>query len=65
MMAMPLLASVAHQFVDLLLGADVDAAVGSSKIRMSRFRCQRLGQDDLLLVAAAQVNHLLLEAGES
>ena len=50
-----------HQAVDLGFGADVDAArrlVHDQDLRVQR---QPLGDDDLLLIAAGEVEHLLLD----
>ena len=61
--AIPLLASSAHQLIDFLFGADIDAAGGFIKDQDIGFRRQGLCQDHFLLVAAAQVDHPLLQAG--
>ena len=55
----------AHQLVDLLLGADVEAAGRMVEDQHPRLRLQPLGQHHLLLVAAGEVEAERLDAGRA
>ena len=53
---------LAHQLVDRVLGADVDAAGGLVHQHDARSDAEPAGEHDLLLVAAGEELHLLVEA---
>ena len=53
-----------HHFLDLRLGADVDAAGGLIQDQQIRLRHQPAGDDGLLLVAAGEVANQLLRRGD-
>ncbi len=57
-----LLGEPAHELVDGDLGADVDAAGGLVEQHHAGLRGEPLGEHDLLLVAAREVLHLLVDA---